>query len=195
MLPHQLPWKCISESLLELIIQHECSAGSRKPDPAWQGFADSSAVRHHTQINKQKETIVFASQEVSAFFWGATQSLNHTSFSSMEGKHLWLSWFCLTLSSTGHQRGHPRAVAGAERWQSQRTCWWFAAPRAAPCPAQTRSRLPGPAHSHKRGSENSTFQHNTHKQQEENKPVFSLSTIKTEWITELWMHKDCLKND
>lgn len=58
-MPHQLPWKCISESLLELIIQHECSAGSRKPDPAWQGFADSSAVRHHTQINKQKRDNCF----------------------------------------------------------------------------------------------------------------------------------------
>lgn len=76
-------------------MQHECSACSRKPDPAWQGFADSSAIRHHTQINKQKPTLVFASQEVSAFFWGATRSLNHTSFSSMEGKRLWLSWFCL----------------------------------------------------------------------------------------------------
>lgn len=128
----------------------------------------------------------------SAFLWEATQSLNHTSFSSMEGKCLWLSWFCLTLSSTSHQRAHPRAVAGAKRWQSRRTCWWFAGPRAAPCPAQTRSRLPGPAHGHKRGSENSAFQHNTQMQQEENKPVFSLS-MKTEWTTELSMHKDDFK--
>lgn len=61
------------------------------------------------------------------------------------------------------------------------------------CPAQTHSRPPGPAHGHKRGSENLAFQYNTQKQQEENKTVFSLSTMKTEWTTELWMHKDDFK--